>query len=146
MAKKENIEANDELEVASVPKKGRGLGSLLGRLDNAGESGMKRLLTNLPFVLFLVMLAMLHIANNHMAENYARRITRTEREVKQLRWRYMTTASGLTRKSKQSEVAKIVDAQGLKELRIPPYKIETGEGEQTQPQKKGMLSSLFSRE
>jgi len=27
-------------------------------------------------------------------------------------------------KSKQSEVAKLVGTQGLKELRIPPYKIE----------------------
>ena len=79
---------------------------------------------NLPFVLFLVFLAALHIANNHLAENYARRITKTEKEVKQLRWKYMTTTSGLMLKSKQSEVAKLVEPQGLKELRIPPYKIE----------------------
>jgi hypothetical protein len=103
----------------------KGLGGLLGRFDSASESGLSKMLLNLPYVLFLVMLAVLHIANNHAAENYARNIVSTEKEVKQLRWQYMTTTSGLMLKSKQSEVAKLVDAQGLKELRIPPYKIET---------------------
>lgn len=121
MSEKEEIQN----EAAAEPKKRKmGLGGLLGKMDSAGESGMKRVLFNLPFVLFLVGLAMLHIANNHMAENYARRIARTEKEVKQLRWQYMTTAAGMMEKSKQSEVAKLVDTMGLKELRIPPFKIE----------------------
>ncbi len=82
---------------------------------------------NLGFVVFLVMLAMLHIANTNMAEDFARKITRMEKEVKQLRWRYMTTSSGLMQKSKQSEVAKLVQSQGIKELRVPPFKIEVTE-------------------
>jgi hypothetical protein len=110
----------------ATPKAGKkGLGGLLGKIDSAGESGLRRILFNLPFLFFLVLLAALHIANNNMAENYARNIVHTEKDVKQLRWQYMTTASALMLKSKQSEVAKLVDAQGLKELRIPPYKIET---------------------
>ena len=106
----------------------KGFASLLGKLDSASESGLKKVLFNMPFVLFLVVLAALHIANNHMAETYARRITKTEKEVKQLRWQYMTSTSGLMLKSKQSEVAKVVGTQGIKELRIPPYKIETPPG------------------
>ncbi|MES2621567.1 MAG: FtsL-like putative cell division protein [Bacteroidota bacterium] len=111
-------------DLGPIPKKSGGIASLLSKFDNAGESSLKRVLLNLPFVFFLVFLAILHIANNHLAENYVRRITKTEREVKQLRWRYMTKTSGLMQKSKQSEVAKLVSTQGLKELRIPPYKIE----------------------
>jgi hypothetical protein len=122
------VEENSETEMPEInpvkEKKSGGIASLLGKFDSAGESGLSRVLLNLPFVLFLVFLAALHIANNHLAENYARRITKTETEVKQLRWQYMTTASGLMQKSKQSEVAKLVSATGLKELRIPPYKIE----------------------
>lgn len=110
--------------VTQENKAPKGFGFLLGKLDAAGESGLKKVLFNMPFVLFLVALAALHIANAHMAENYARSINRTEREVKQLRWQYMTSASSLMQKSKQSEVAKLVETQGLKELRIPPYKIE----------------------
>jgi len=107
-----------------VEKSSKGLAGLLGRFDAAGETGLKKVLFNMPFVLFLVILATLHIANSHMAENYARNITKTEKEVKELRWQYMTTTSSLMQKSKQSEVAKLVSIQGLKELRIPPYKIE----------------------
>ena len=115
-------------ETTAAPRpekaKARGLSSLLGKLDSVSESGLKKVLFNLPFVLFLVLLAALHIASNHMAENYARRITKTEKEVKVLRWQYMTTTSGLMLKSKQSQVAKMVDTLGVRELRIPPYKIE----------------------
>ena len=121
------MEENDNIEeTVGEPKRApkNGLSSLLGRLDNAGETGMKKVLLNQPFILFLVILAAVHIANNHAAENYARTIVSTDKEVKQLRWQYMTTTSSLMEKSKQSEVAKLVGTQGLKELRIPPYKIE----------------------
>jgi hypothetical protein len=107
-----------------VAPKQRGLASILGKLDSLSETGLKKVLFNLPFVLFLVMLAALHIASNHVAENYARRITKTEKEVKLLRWQYMTTASGLMLRSKQSRVAQMVDTLGVRELRIPPFKIE----------------------
>lgn len=122
-------EQNINETVVQVPEKKspKGFASLLGKLDTFGENGLKQVLFNMPFVLFLVVLAALHIANNHMAENYARSITKTEKEVKQLRWQYMTTTSGLMQKSKQSEVAKLVNTQGLKELRIPPYKIDVKE-------------------
>ncbi len=118
---------NETVEQTSEKQSPKGFASLLGKLDAAGENGLKQVFFNMPFVSFLVVLAALHIANNHMAENYARRITKTEKEVKQLRWQYMTTTSGLMQKSKQSEVAKLVNTQGLKELRIPPYKIEVKE-------------------
>jgi len=118
----EEQNTEETMEVAKVPKKG--LASILGRLDSTSETGLQKVLMNMPFVLFLAFLAGLHIANNHMAENYARTITRTEKEMKELRWQYMTTASSLMKISKQSEVAKLVSTQGIKELRIPPYKIE----------------------
>ncbi len=118
----QNIDETAEQQPEKKPAKG--FSSLLGKFDAAGETGLKKVLFNMPFVMFLVVLAALHIANNHMAENYARNITKTEKEVKQLRWQYMTTASSLMQKSKQSEVAKLVGTQGLTELRIPPYKIE----------------------
>jgi len=121
----ENVENISEQELQELkPKKNKGLAGILGRLDSVSESGLQKVLFNMPFVLFLVLIAALHIGNNHLADNYARRISKTERDVKQLRWQYMTSASALMHVSKESEVAKLVGAQGLKELRIPPYKIE----------------------
>ncbi|MCW5909333.1 MAG: hypothetical protein KIS94_15815 [Chitinophagales bacterium] len=120
----EEQEINETNAVAEKKKRKSSLGSMLGAFDSVGEKGLKRVLFNLPLLLFLAALAVLHIANNHLAESYARRIALTENEVKQLRWQYMTTAAALMKKSKQSEVAKLVGTQGLKELRVPPYKIE----------------------
>jgi hypothetical protein len=124
MEQQENIEQEVKKK---RPSAGRSFSSMLGKLDSVGESGMTVVKDNLGFVVFLVMLAMLHIANTNMAEDFARKITRMEKEVKQLRWRYMTTSSGLMQKSKQSEVAKLVQSQGIKELRVPPFKIEVTE-------------------
>ncbi|MBL7778556.1 MAG: hypothetical protein JNK66_09725 [Chitinophagales bacterium] len=115
---------NEHEEQASTEKKSGGFGSLLGKIDSVGESGLRQLLLNMPFVLFLVVLATLHIANNHLADNMARDIAKTEKQVKDLHWKYMTSTSDLMQKSKLSEVAVLVNTQGLRELRIPPYKIE----------------------
>src|SRR5688572_18694573 len=79
------------------------LGGMLGVFGAFGEKGLTSAVFNLPVVLFLVVMAMLHIGNNHMAVNYARRIANTEKEVKQLRWHHMTSAAALVKKSKQSE-------------------------------------------
>lgn len=84
----------------------------------------KNWFNNLPLVLFIALLGVLHVANNHTAENKIRRINKLEKDIKELRWTYMTSKSELMFKSKQSEVAKMVEKMGLKELTKPPYKIE----------------------
>lgn len=104
--------------------KATGFAGLLGRFDSVGESGIKRVFLNVPFLLFLIALGVLHIANNHMAVSMVRKIAAVEKEVKELRWKYMTTSSMLIQKSRQSEVAKLVKGQGLKELREPPLIIQ----------------------
>jgi hypothetical protein len=120
-----NTEALPNEEATEVKKTG-GFISLLGKLDSVSESGLNKVLHNMPLVLFLFLLASLRIANNNMADNYARRITKTEKQVKELRWQYMTTTSDLMKKSRQSEVAQLMKKLNtdIKELRIPPYKIE----------------------
>lgn len=95
--------------------------SLLKIFDVVEGENYQRMVMSFPFVFFLVVLAFIHIANNHIAENYVRNISKTENEIKQLRWRYITTASALVKISKQSEVNKLVAETGIKELRQPPY-------------------------
>lgn len=104
--------------------KATGFAGLLGRFDSAGESGIKRVFLNIPFLLFLIGLGVLHIANSHMGMTMVRKIVAVEKDVKELRWKYMTTSSMLIQKSRQSEVAKLVKGQGLKELREPPLIIK----------------------
>lgn len=87
----------------------------------------KNWLNNLPFLLFVAMLGVLHVANSHMAESKVRQINLLEKEIKELRWMYMTSKSELMYKSKQSEVAKMVEELGLYELKQAPYIIKIDE-------------------
>jgi hypothetical protein len=79
----------------------------------------------LPFVLFLTLLAVLYIGNRYHAEYMVRKISETEIEVKNLRAEQITIAAELMNISKPSEVAAIVESKnlGLKPSVEPPKKL-----------------------
>lgn len=83
---------------------------------------------NALFALFLVGIALFHITNTHVAERMVRGIGNLERDIKELRWEYMTVKSDLMLKSKQSELAKRLEPMGIKELREPPKKVVIEKG------------------
>ena len=74
----------------------------------------------IPFFLFLALLAIIYIYNGHYADNTIRNINRTAREVKELQHEYKTVKSEVMFRSKQSELAKAVEPLGLKELVATP--------------------------
>jgi len=69
-----------------------------------------------PFFLFLAVLAVLYIYNGHYADKTIRNINKTAKEVKELQWEYKTVKSEVMFRSKQSELVKAVEPLGLKEL------------------------------
>ena len=79
----------------------------------------------LPFVLFLVILGIFYISNRYKSEKVYRDMVSLEKELKDLRFESITTASDLMYMSKQSEVLKRVQKEGLglKESTEPPVKI-----------------------
>jgi hypothetical protein len=77
----------------------------------------------IPFLLFIVGLLMIHIWNAHNTEKVIRKTDKLNREIKELRSEYISILSDLMSESKQSSVAKKLDTLGIKELTIPPYKI-----------------------
>ena len=95
---------------------------------NAGtlKPGWKRWLNyqsivkQIPFFLFLALLAVIYISNGHYADKTIRGINRTAKEVKELQWEYKTVKGEVMSRSKLSEVAKAVVPLGLKELVISP--------------------------
>src|ERR1051325_1956535 len=93
--------------------------SLLGKeflgLDFNKMLKPENLIENSPYFLFLVLLAMVYIGNIHSVEGTFKQIDKTKNELKEIRWNYMSAKSDLMYKSKQSEVAKAVEAIGLKE-------------------------------
>ncbi len=74
---------------------------------------------NIPFFLFLAVLAVIYIYNGHYADKVVRNIGKTSKELKELQYEYKTLKSEVMFRSKQSELAKAVEPFGLKELTEP---------------------------
>jgi hypothetical protein len=77
----------------------------------------------LPFLLFLVGLGLLQIANGYYTESIVRKIDKTGKEIKELQTEFITGRSELMFNTNQSQVAKMVEPLGLKESRTAPLKI-----------------------
>ena len=79
---------------------------------------------NIGYILFLGFLAMVYIGNTYYTEKMYKSIDRTNRELKELRYQYITTKSMLMFQGRQSEISKRAVGFGLKESKTPPYKIQ----------------------
>jgi hypothetical protein len=73
-----------------------------------------------PFFLFLTLLAIIYIYNGHYADKTIRKITDTAKDVKELQYEYKAVKSEVMFRSKQSELVKAVVGLGLKELTTAP--------------------------
>jgi cell division protein FtsL len=83
---------------------------------------------NIPFFLFLAVLAVIYIYNGHYADKTVRNINKVSRELKELQYEYKTLKSEVMFRSKQSELAKAVEPLGLKELTSPPVVLTDSTG------------------
>ena len=83
--------------------------------------GYRWIVKNVPYFLFLSVLAVIYIYNGHYADKTIRNINTVSKELKELQYEYKTLKSEVMFRSKQSELAKAVADQGLKELVIPPF-------------------------
>lgn len=85
----------------------------------------KWVVKNIPFFLFLALLAVLYIYNGHHADKLTRKISTTEKHIKELEYEYKTIKSEVIFRSKASELVKAVEPLGLKELTTPPVLLTT---------------------
>ncbi len=74
----------------------------------------------IPFFLFLALLAVVYIYNGHRADKTERAISKTTKELKELQYEYKTVKGDVLFRSKQSELVKAVEPLGLKELASAP--------------------------
>lgn len=96
--------------------------------NTAGQATWKRWLNyqsivkQVPFLVFLALLAVLYIYNGHYADKTIRQINRTAKEVKELRYEYIAVKSKVLFQGKQSELVKseAIRQLGLKELETSP--------------------------
>lgn len=97
---------------------------LASRLDWKKWISHKWVVQNIPFFLFLAGLAVLYIYNGHHADKLTRKISTTERHIKELEYEYKTIKSEVIFRSKASELMKAVEPLGLKELVQPPITLQ----------------------
>jgi hypothetical protein len=90
--------------------------------------GYRWIVNNIPYFLFLSVLAVIYIYNGHYADKTIRNINKVSRQLKELQYEYKTVKSEVMFRSKQSELAKSVAPLGLKELTAPPYVLKDSTG------------------
>ncbi|HRW62709.1 MAG TPA: FtsL-like putative cell division protein [Bacteroidales bacterium] len=117
---KDNVEFIDEKQERKEHK----FGSVKDILDGSLIAN-DFILKQLPYIVFVVILAFVYIANRYHAEKMVRESIELSKEISELRSQAITISSELMFISKQSEVAKLVESRGigLKESVEPPRKI-----------------------
>jgi len=83
----------------------------------------ENLVKQIPFIFYMTFLAIMYIANSYNAEKTIIDISKTKKELEELRFEYITTKSELMFHSKQSEVAAKLINSGVKESVVPPAKL-----------------------
>ena len=85
----------------------------------------KTVLKQTRFIVLLVVIAFVSIANRNHAEKLVIRLNRLQGDVKEFRAKSITISSDLVRISRQSEVARMVERYGLglEESLEPPKKL-----------------------
>jgi hypothetical protein len=118
--KKDNVEFIEEKQ----EKKESRFGSVKDLLDGSLIAN-DFIVRQLPYIVFLVILAFVYIANRYHAEKVVRANIELSKEISDLRAEAITTSSELMFISKQSEVAKRVKTKGLglEDSVEPPKKI-----------------------
>jgi hypothetical protein len=77
----------------------------------------------IPFLLFLLLLAILYISNIYYAEKTIREIDDARQELKELQYEFITSKSDLMNKSKRSEVGRRLESEGIRESTVPPERL-----------------------
>lgn len=90
------------------------------RIDWKRLLNYQSIVRQVPFFLFLAVLAVFYIYNGHYADKTIRNINRTAKEVKELQYEYKTVKSEVMFRSKQSELVRAVEPLGLKEMTTSP--------------------------
>lgn len=79
---------------------------------------------NWQFIIFLIVLALLMIANSHNYEQKTYRITELDKEVKELRSEFVDRRSELMKLKMESTISQKMEPKGIFPSSVPPKKIK----------------------
>ena len=112
--------------VAEPPKKKRSTKSarrFLKIMHVFGIFNRNQVVRMMPYILFLTVLILFYIGNSYYAEKTIREINKVKNDLKEKRAEFISTSSELMFRTKQSEVAKAIAPQEIKESVEPQKKI-----------------------
>jgi len=84
----------------------------------------KAIVNNIPFLAFLVLLCVLYISNSQRAIDMQRELNARNKDLKELRWKYMDVKSQLMYVKTETQVMKNAEKLGLKPSLLPAYKVK----------------------
>jgi cell division protein FtsL len=84
----------------------------------------RAIVNNIPFLAFIVLLCVLYISNSQRAIDMQRELNARNKELKELRWKYMDVKSQLMSVKTETQVMKTAEQIGLKPSLLPAYKIK----------------------
>ncbi|MDD2279840.1 MAG: FtsL-like putative cell division protein [Bacteroidales bacterium] len=124
-----SVENNQRIEFIDAqpqPKSAKRKGGIRD-IINGNILNKENVTSQIPYILFLAVLAIFYIGNRYKYEKLIRSEQTLQIEVKNLRAESITTASQLMFISKQSQVSRLVKERGLglEESVTPPKKIIT---------------------
>lgn len=83
----------------------------------------KGIVSNVPFLAFVLLLGVFYIANNNAAIETQRELDKQQKNLKELKWRYMDAQSKLMNAGMEAEIIRRGAIIGMKPLMMPAYKI-----------------------
>lgn len=104
------MENNSDIEVQNEKHSSKGTRS---KKPLTKAFSYQWIIPNLGFFLFLTFLAVLYIANGHMADKTIRDINRTQQELRNLQYEYKTAKSELMFRTEEDQVLQAVAPSGL---------------------------------
>lgn len=100
------------------------LSSKIKSLDNVTYLKQDWLISNIPYFLFLVLIAVFYIWNSHHGVKMVKEMRDTEQQLIESQYYYNSSKDTLTRLSRQSSVAEMVKDLNMFELSNPVYTIK----------------------
>jgi len=102
----------------------------LGKMKSVLDGSIlvrEKILTSIPFILFVALMAGLLITNTYMAERNARKVEQLTKQMVELRIKHKLTKSELMYVGSQSEIVRKVASRGLIQSTVPPTRVKRSE-------------------
>lgn len=91
------------------------------RFDSISYKGV---VLNVPFLIFLAILALAYISNNNKGVAISREIEKKNKELEEVRWRYKDAQANLIYSTSEKQISDQTGGMGIRPLEKPAFEIK----------------------